>query len=769
MTGPPTDMTSLAQLFPPHQGPTILYLNFDGGSAPDDGHTDQVSSFQPLSGTRDQAVQDILFRVSEIFAPFNVEVERIYGAGSYAQGNGNTTIFIGGNSTDIAKDGTKQPAGFTPASSSDYPSDPRGHNHRPNSDPYDIGFVDPVQGPDSNPGHWTTIQDDAGIALGVAHESGHTFGLGHVRSDRAADGSFASDPASLGGGTVNDVMSYNGNTFAPPFANRTLNVTDWNNSLSGHALASSLQPKWDVPDPTWGWLGFKDTISIGKQDSYTYLEAALGDRDLSGDATTRLADTSLVDPSFLARSPATGSIGNNDVTRAAILHPGDAAVFTVTSLRGLTSVTLQDLPSSKLDPVMLLYDRTGTRLLGYAHGVKAQLDLPVDPFSTPLGSSFKVVVAGFDGVSTGGYELFQGPLDQSLWTSLGGQGIQQVVTGSNADGRVQVFALGGDGAVYSQWQMTTGGWSGWAFYGGSSIRQIAAGRDAGGRLELFAVGGDQNVYTMTQVAPNGGWGGWSWLGGGIVKSVSVGKDQDGRLELFTIDTNGTVLHRRQASTAGSWVPYWEYLSFGSNSRLTQFGVREIELDNRADGRIEVFAVSAGLIETATQAAPNGGPNRDSWTAWTTLGPTRYDVAQIAVGKNADGHLQLFVLDGGGSVSTIAESGPSGYWSYTTPWASLGGRAIASISVGSGPDGRLWLFAIGSDDHVYDQAETTVNGGFSLAWKKLGGTVKQIARANEVDQSLDVFGLSYDTGTAYRRIVASPPQRLKHLLTMPRGR
>lgn len=526
MTANPADMTQLARLFAPHNGPTILYLNFDGGSVPDGGHTDQVSSFQPLSGTRDGAIQDILFRVSEIYAPFNVEVERIFGAGNYAQSNGNTTIFIGGDSADVAKDGTKQPAGFTPASSSDYPSDQRGHDHQPNSDPYDLGFVDPVQGPDSNPAHWTTIQDDTGIALGVAHESGHTFGLVHVRSDRAPDGSFASDPAKLGAGTVNDVMSYNGNTLAPPFANQALNVTDWNYSSSGLAIASSLQPKWDVPDPNWGWLGVKDTISIGRQDSFTYLEAALGDRDLSGDATSRLADTSLVDPTFLARSPATGFIDNSDVTRAAIRHAGDASVFTVTSLLGLTSVTLQDLPSSKLDAVMLLYDRTGTRLLGYAHGVKAQLDLPVDAFSAPLGSTFKVVVAGFDGVSAGAYELFQGPLDQSLWTSLGGHDVQQVVTGSNADGRVQVFALGSDGAVYSQWQTTTGGWSGWASYGGSSIRQIAAGRDAGGRLELFAVGGDQKVYTMTQFAPNGGWGGWSLLAAGSVKSVSVGKDQD---------------------------------------------------------------------------------------------------------------------------------------------------------------------------------------------------------------------------------------------------
>lgn len=222
-----------------------------------------------------------------------------------------------------------------------------------------------------------------------------------------------------------------------------------------------------------------------------------------------------------------------------------------------------------------------------------------------------------------------------------------------------------------------------------------------------------------------------------------------------IDTNGTVLHRRQASTDGSWVPYYEDLSFGSNSRLTQFGASEIELANRADGRLEVFAVSAGVIETATQAAPNGGSNQDSWTAWTTLGPTRDDVAQIAVGKNADGHLQLFVLDGGGSVSTIAESGPNGYWSYITPWASLGGLSIASIQVGVAPFGRLEVAAIGSDQHVYSNYQLS-GGSFGTNWTSLGGTVKQFVLVNDADSTLEAYSLSYDTGTPYDRTVGRKP-------------
>ena len=67
----PQSMTDLANMFPTHSGPTILYLNFDGGTV--DGQT--VSAFQAQSNqTKDQAIQDILYRVSEIYAPFNVQV-----------------------------------------------------------------------------------------------------------------------------------------------------------------------------------------------------------------------------------------------------------------------------------------------------------------------------------------------------------------------------------------------------------------------------------------------------------------------------------------------------------------------------------------------------------------------------------------------------------------------------------------------------------------------------------------------------------------------
>src|SRR5437867_13191717 len=72
-----TDMTGVAQLFPRHSGPTVLYLNFDGWAS------QGVSSFQSTTGDRTRDIHEILFRTAQIFAPFDVQVQRRYGDGSY--------------------------------------------------------------------------------------------------------------------------------------------------------------------------------------------------------------------------------------------------------------------------------------------------------------------------------------------------------------------------------------------------------------------------------------------------------------------------------------------------------------------------------------------------------------------------------------------------------------------------------------------------------------------------------------------------------------
>jgi hypothetical protein len=157
-----------------HNGSTMLWLNFDGG---DNGLV------HPFSGpsVTEQDIQEILFRTSEIYAPFNVEVSRMFGFNNMDQGDaGNTTIVVGSYNRDAK--GAKTTEGHVAGDSADYPTSKSGDDHVFHSNKHNIGWVDPFQ--DSLPGgRETNLQ----ISQEIAHEAGHTFGLAHVRTDGLAD------------------------------------------------------------------------------------------------------------------------------------------------------------------------------------------------------------------------------------------------------------------------------------------------------------------------------------------------------------------------------------------------------------------------------------------------------------------------------------------------------------------------------------------------------------------------------------------------------
>ena len=148
-----TDMTALAAslVHTPNQ-PTHVYLNFDGYQ--DDTHT--VAAYDGSART----INHIIYRVSEIFSPLNVEVSRIYGTGSFDANNGNTTIFIGDDSANITNTGLLAAVLGGPDEQCRclhslsvlgyHPGETLGDQHTPHSNPYNLAFVDPVGPPTTN-------------------------------------------------------------------------------------------------------------------------------------------------------------------------------------------------------------------------------------------------------------------------------------------------------------------------------------------------------------------------------------------------------------------------------------------------------------------------------------------------------------------------------------------------------------------------------------------------------------------------------------------
>ena len=79
---------------------------------------------------------------------------------------------------------------------------------------------------------------------------------------------------------------------------------------------------------------------------------------------------------------------------------------------------------------------------------------------------------------------------------------------------------------------------------------------AAGRLELFIIGDDGALYRAAQDAAGGEFGGWQRLDGDWDARFAPvgGVNADGRLEVFTADLAGMIWHRWQMHPGGDFGP-----------------------------------------------------------------------------------------------------------------------------------------------------------------------------------------------------------------------
>jgi hypothetical protein len=201
----------------------------------------------------------------------------------------------------------------------------------------------------------------------------------------------------------------------------------------------------------------------------------------------------------------------------------------------------------------------------------------------------------------------------SSWASLGMppnmQNIPGPVVEKNADGRIEVFEAGSDDALWHIWQTTAGG--GWykswfssgkpsasaGMYMGPSVIQ-----NADGRLEVFTVGTDGALWHIWQNVPNGTWNQWTSLGTPsnvqLNTGPTVGKNKDGRLEVMVADNNGVLWHTIQVAPGKDWND-WASLGTLPSTNLSFSPV----VSENSDGRLEIFVASSYELWHAWQVTP----------------------------------------------------------------------------------------------------------------------------------------------------------------------
>lgn len=231
----------------------------------------------------------------------------------------------------------------------------------------------------------------------------------------------------------------------------------------------------------------------------------------------------------------------------------------------------------------------------------------------------------------GGWPDFA-PLGHPPDTALASSYNSRPSVAATADGRLYVFAVAGDGALWRISQAVRHAgfgteWSAWTTMGAPPGRHfgdpgpnpgadtVAAAAAADGRLEVFAVADDGALWHIWQTAPNGPWSNWYSHGTGphgsldIVHPPAVTAAPDGRLELFVAGEFGHLMHKWQLAPNDGWSDWY------SHGHPVGDGVSAPAIATAGDGRLELFTTTVeGALACMSQVAPN-----DGWSNWHAHG------------------------------------------------------------------------------------------------------------------------------------------------------
>jgi len=296
----------------------------------------------------------------------------------------------------------------------------------------------------------------------------------------------------------------------------------------------------------------------------------------------------------------------------------------------------------------------------------------------------------------------------SAWGSLGGVITSEPAVALNTDGRLEVFARGTDNALWHIWQTAphAATWSAWGSLGGVITSEPAVAVNTDGRIEVFARGTDNAVWHIYQTAPHTqAWSAWESLGGVISSDPVVAVNSDARLEVFARGTDNAVWHIYQTAPHTATWSAWESLG----GVITSDPAAAVT----SDGRMEVFARGTDdAVWYIYQTVPHAEP----WSAWGSLGGVV--TSDPAVALNSDGRLEVFARGTDDALWHSYETAPNaGTWSA---WGSLGGVITSDPAVPLNSDGRLEAFARGTDNALWHIWQTVPHSGPWSSWGSLGG-------------------------------------------------
>ena len=290
-------------------------------------------------------------------------------------------------------------------------------------------------------------------------------------------------------------------------------------------------------------------------------------------------------------------------------------------------------------------------------------------------------------------------------TPFSGDKAKRLCVGTNQNGILEIFYIGGNGVLYHNRQSAPNSdfWTGETALQPDANR-VAVARNKSGQLQVFYIAqhtseGLNYLYTTWQQSPNSTiWEGGekvffagSGVDGNYPQDIAVALNSAGELEIVFTDDENYINYATQTATLGNFT---EVNFFGEDS------AKQFVLGQNANGLLELVYVGQNndLYHRRQVSVTN-----DTWGSETSFAGAK--AREVAVALNHNGILEIFYRGMGDDLYHNWQLTPNGTgWQGETAFP---GAKATSLTVGTNQDGRLEIFYAGEGDNIYHNWQTTI--------------------------------------------------------------
>jgi len=278
-----------------------------------------------------------------------------------------------------------------------------------------------------------------------------------------------------------------------------------------------------------------------------------------------------------------------------------------------------------------------------------------------VGIGIQAFAVGGNGtLYSAGMQLIGNP---AVWQAVPGapQGLKSVGAATDANGTTEVFGIDAFGTIHhSAYGGEFGTWSPWKTFVGQ-FTSIAAARNQNGKLQVFATGITGEIFTRYQTSAGvDSWTGWQQMQG-ILDSVAAVTDVLGEINLLGA-RGGALFWQRQGTVNGDFIGW---------SKLTQPPVFPHWITASVDdfGNLNIFTGDGNAVYQAQ------GLN----SLWQAVAPAPgANITGAVASKIADNNytILLGVTSTGVAAAAAAPGGPIGNF---MGWTGINGATVRTFT------------------------------------------------------------------------------------------